>query len=217
MKTNINNNNYNLAKKYYFCHLPCMHSLRNLKLVPNESLMNIINKFNNIKTKALLEKEDEKVDDNNNTMDNNNNNNIKNNDNELLSLNYDSNYVHLSYNFDKNRFYKLDEILKNINSINENKLKIEPKLVYNDGNFAHNCQMISQAKILEKLSQQYNILYNNDFDENNLNIEEIFNVCLNIDVFIKSSKEYKDKEYIIYSLQCIYNIYLNKMNKQKKE
>ena len=212
MKTNLNNSNFYLAKKYYFCYLPCIDALKSVKLVPNESLMNIIKKINNIKIKALFEKEDKKIDENNDL--DNNNSDTNNNSNELL-LNYDYNYVHLSYNFDKEKFYQLNEILEKINSIKDNNLKMEPKLVYNDGNFVFKCKIISQAKILEILGQQYNILINNEYDENKLNIEEIFNVCLNIDTFIQSSKEFQDKDFIINSLQCICNLYLNKMNKQR--
>ena len=215
MKNNLNNDNYNLAKKYYYCYLPCINSLRNVGLVPNENLMNIINKFNSIKIDALLEKEDKK--DENNTIN-------KNSQNELI-LNYDSKYVHLSYNYDKSKFYKVKEVIEKINPSKDNKLnidnenqtrKFEPKIVYNDGKFNYKCNIISQAKILEILTQQYNILYNNEFDESKLNIDEIFNMCLNIDLFIKSSEIFKDITYIRYCLQCIYDLYLNKLNKQKK-
>ena len=213
MKKCLSNNNYSLAKKYYFCYYPCINSLRNLKLVPNESLMNIIKKFNSIKIDALLEKEDIKSE--------NENNNMNKNDIKELSIKYNTKYVHLSYNFDRNKFYKENELIEQINTIKENELKIysnenktkflEPKIVYDDKNFKYNCKFISQAKILEILSQQYNIFYNNKFDENKLNFKDIFNACLNIDIFIRSSEDFKDKEYIIYSLQCIFDAYLNNL------
>ena len=208
MKKCLNNNNYSLAKKYYFCYYPCINSLRNLKLVPNESLMNIIKKFNSIKIDALLEKED--IKDNLNTS-----------DKKELSTKYKTKYVHISHNFDKYKFYKESELIERINTIKDKELKIyknenttkflEPKIVYDDGKFKYNCKFMSQAKILGMLSKQYNIFYNNEFDENKLNIKDIFNACLNIDIFIRSSANFKDKEYIIYSLQCIFDVYLNNL------
>ena len=212
MKKSINNNNYIQAKKYYFCYYPCINSLRNIRLVPNESLMNIIKKFNSIKIDALLEKAD--------------NQNEKNNNQKELLLKYNTDLSYISYNFDKNKFYKENEIIEKINNIKENELKIYstnenkkftiPKIVYNDEKFKYKCKFMSQAKILEILTNEYNKFYNNDFDEKKLNIENIFNSCLNIDIFTRSSEDFKDKNYIIYSLRCIFDVYINKLYIKEK-
>ena len=219
MKKSINDNNYTQAKKYYFCYYPCINSLRNLRLVPNESLMNIIKKFNSIKFDALLEKADiqgEKID-----------NLFRNKQKELL-LKYNTNFSYIINNFDKNKFYKESEIIQKINnahtkaneykiySSSENKKFVIPKIVYADEKFKYKCDFMSQAKILEMLTNEYNIFYSNDFEEAKLNIKNIFKACLNIDIFIRSSKDFKDKEYLIYSLRCIFNVYLNKLYKQEK-
>ena len=220
MKKSINVNNYTQAKKYYFCYYPCINSLRNLRLVPNESLMNIIKKFNSIKFDALSEKAD--------IQDEKNDNLFINKQKELL-LKYNTNFSYIINNFDKNKFYKESEIIQKINIINtkaneykiysssENKKFVIPKIVYADEKFKYKCEFMSQAKILEMLTNEYNIFYNNEFDEDKLNIKNIFNACLNIDIFIRSSKDFKDKEYLIYSLRCIFNVYLNKLYKQEKE
>ena len=205
MKKSLNNNDYNQAKKYYFCYYPCINSLRNLKIVPNESLMNIIKKFNSIKIDALLQKQNNPI--------NNNSINSKND----LELNYNYKFIHITHNFDNNKFYKINEI---IDIINNNKTEVflsstrifEPKIIYQDNNFKYKCKFISQAKILQMLTEQYNIFYNNDFNENKLINEDIINACLNIDTFLRNSEDFKDKEYVIYSLQCICNVYLNKLN-----
>ena len=215
LKSSLNEANYSKAKKYLLCYYPCLNSLRNLKLIPNESLMNIIKKFNLIKVDALLEKVDNKEE---KEKENNNKNRDKKID---LSLKYDSKYIHLSHNFDKNKFYKENEIIEKINSKKENDFKIdfnekirknfEPKINYYDGKFKYKCKFISQAEILEGLTHQYNIFYNNNFDENKVNIQEIFNACLNIDIFIRNSVNFKDKEYIIDSLHSLFSLYLNKL------
>ena len=205
LKNSLNINDYDQAKKYYFCYYPCINSLRNLKLVPNESLMNIIKKFNLIKIRALLEKQNKIID----------NNSINRNKN----LDYDSKFIHISHNFDKNKFYKENEIIEIINknkiNSNENKTKsFEPNIIYNDGNFKNKCKFISQAKILQILTEQYNIFYNNDFDEKKLNNEDIINACLNIDIFLRNL-DFKDKDYVIFCFQCICNVYLNKLKNNK--
>ena len=218
MKENLNKENYYMAKKYYSCNYPCINSLRTLKIVPNESLMNIIKKFNLIKENALLEKED-------NTKEEKNQNEISNND---LRLNYNSKFIYASHNCDKNKFYTEKEIIEKINSIKQNKYKLnytkdrrtktlEPKIVYNDGILKHKCNFKPQAKLLELLNEQYKIFYNNNFDENKLNIKDIFNACLNIETYIRSSKCFKDKEYIIFALKSIFNLYLNKLYTQKNK
>jgi hypothetical protein len=222
MKKSLNNNNYNLAKKYYFCYYPCINSLRNLKLVPNEGLMKIIKKFNSIKVDALLVKEDIQKEAEKQI------NNIESNDSNIknkgIKFKYKSKFVHTSYNFNKDRFYKEKEIISKVNESKKNELKfyysskkgkkiIEPKIVYNDGKYNFKCQFVSQAKILEILNQEYNKFYNNGFDESKVNNKEIFAVCLNIDIFIRSSDDFQNKEYINYSLQCIFDQYLNKLYK----
>ena len=219
MKKSINDNNYTQAKKYYFCYYPCINSLRNLKFVPNESLMNIIQKFNSIKFDALQEKADCQNDKDNNI--------IMDKQKELL-LKYDTKFSYIIYNFDKNKFYKENEIIEKINNTNikDNDLKIYcssedkkfviPKIVYADEKFKYKCEFMSQSKILEMLTNQYNIFYSNEFNEKKLNIKEIFSACLNIDIFIRNSEDFKDKEYLIYSLRCIFYVYLNKLYQQEE-
>ena len=222
MKQCLNENNYTLAKKYYFCFYPCINSLRNIKLVPNESLMNIIKKFNSIKINAIIEKEDiqrakEIKDLGNNRLNINN---------KELPFNYKSKYVHLTYNFDKNKFYTEKEVIEKINEPKKDDLtslytnlkarkKFEPKIVYNDGNCIYKCKCIPQAKILEILTKEYITFYNNGFDEKVLNNKEIFNACLNIEIFVRNLDDFENRDYFIYSLQCIFDYCLNKLNKNK--
>ena len=221
MKKCLNENNYTLAKKYYFCYYPCINSLRNIKLVPNESLMNIIKKFNSIKINAILEKEDIQKAKEIKDM-GNNHSNIN---NKEYPFNYKSQYIHLIYNFDKDKFYKEKEIIAKINEpkkdelsplyTNLKKKKFDPKIIYNDGKYLYKCKFISQAKILEILTKEYNTFYRSGFDEKILNNKEIFNACLNIDIFIRSLDNIENKDYFIYSLQCIFDHCLNKLIKNK--
>ena len=215
MKESLNNDNFNLAKKYYSCCYPLLDSLKSLKLVPNECLMNIIKKLNLIKTNVLIDKAftDQKKGEENRM----------NNDDSGLSFNSKS--IYISHNFDKNKFYMIKEILEKVNSTKENlKLNyskdnknnyVEPRIVYNDKAFKYKCKFKSQAKISTILNQQYNIFYSNQFDKSKLNIEDIFDACLNIDTYIRNSDDFKNVKYIIAQLQSIFNLYLKSISKKK--
>jgi hypothetical protein len=214
MKESLNNDNFHLAKKYYSCYYPLMDSLISLKLVPNECLMNIIKKLNLIKTNVLFEKafNDQNKD----------GENIINNDS---GINFNSKLIHISHNFDKNKFYTIKEVLEKVNSTKEDlKLNyskenknnyVEPRIVYNDGTFMYKCKFKSQAKILSILNQQYNTFYSNQFDKNKLNIQDIFDACLNIDVYLRNSDDFKNEQFVIAQLQNIFNLYLNSIIEKK--
>jgi len=214
LKESLNTDNFKLAKKYYSCYYPLMDALKSLKLVPNECLMNIIKKLNLIKETVLFDKafNDQKKDEENI---------IKNNS----GLIFNSKSIHISHNFDKNKFYTVKEVLEKVNSSKEDlKLNyskenknnyVEPRIVYNDRAFKYKCKFKSQAKILKILNQQYNVFYSNQFDKSKLNIEAIFDACLNIDTYIRNTDDFKNEKFIIQQLQNIFNIYLNIINEKK--
>ena len=52
----IRNNDYSRAHFYLILYYICVNSMRNMKLVPNESLMNVMKKFNEIDLKKFDEK-----------------------------------------------------------------------------------------------------------------------------------------------------------------
>jgi len=140
-------------------------------------------------------------------------------------LNFNSKSIHISHNFDKNKFYTIKEVLEKVNSTKENlKLNyskenknnyVEPRIVYNDGTFKYKCKIKSQAKILSILNQQYKTFYSNQFDKNKLNLQDIFDACLNIDVYIRNSDDFKNEQFVIDQLQNIFNLYLNSINEKK--
>ena len=214
LKESLNTNNFYLAKKYYSCYYPLMDSLKSLKLVPNECLMNIIKKLNLIKASVLFDKA---------FNDQNKNEEIIINNDSVISFNSKS--IHISHNFDKNKFYTNKELLEKVNSTKEDlklnyskenkKNYVEPRIVYNDGTFKYKCKFKSQAKILSILNQQYKAFYSNQFDKNKLNLQNIFDACLNIDAYIRNSVHFKNEEFVIAQLQSIFNIYLNNINEKK--
>ena len=214
LKESLNTDNFYLAKKYYSCYYPLMDALKSLELVPNECLMNIIKKLNLIKTSVLFDK-----------AFNDKNKNEENIINIGSGLNFNSKSIHISHNFDKNKFYTIKEVLEMVNSSKEDlKLNyskenknnyVEPRIVYDDGTFKYKCKFKSQAKILSILNQQYKTFYSNQFDKNKLNIKDIFDACLNIDVYIRNSDDFKNEQFVIDQLQNIFNLYLKSINEKK--
>ena len=100
-----NKNNINAA----FCYYPCINSIRNKRLVPNEELLNIINELNqsDIPNLSNPEEEEEKEIDINDES-------IKYKIEKIDKL---SNYLYVYNNFTPDRFVKEEEILREINMI----------------------------------------------------------------------------------------------------
>ena len=223
----LNKKDYKNAQNYFFCYYSCINSVRSLKLVPNENLMNIILKFDKIDFNEILAKVNENPE--------------KLNEKEIKSENdalfngisiKESNqtkYVYVIYNFIKNSFIKEDAIIQKTNELKGNKtLKlnivskegaekvIEPKIKFKNKVFEYQCLVSTQDKILEDLNKQYE-LYIIDLDEDKLNIQILFESCLNIILFTRNTDFFRDIDDIIDTFKVIFNVYLEKFYVIKKK
>ena len=223
----IDKKDYINAQNYFFCYYSCINSLLSLKLVPNENLMKIILKFNQIDLNDLLEKAnncDEKSKDNQKDKDNN----IIENDNilgdEKIKESYQNQYICVTYNFNKNSFIKENVIIQKTNELKgkktlkiktpkEAKSFIEPKIKFNNGEFEYECLISTQDKIQDDLHRQYEIFLK-DLNEDNLNIKILFESCLNIILFLRNTC--LDEMYDIFDIfKVIFNVYLQKICSKK--
>ena len=211
---------YRNANNYFFCHYSCINSLRNTKLVPNENLMNIISKFNQIDLNDLLEKSNncKKIEDSD-----------KNLDEHMKNIVQMDKYIYVIYNYTKNSFIKEKNIIQKINEIKgkqnlswilTNKEGIEkniqPKIKFNNGLFQYECYIYSQDKILDDLNKQYEI-YSTNLDENKLNNKILFETCLNIVLFTRNTDFFSDNDDLIDAFKIIFNVYLFKIMNTKME
>ena len=204
------------AKNYFFCYYSCINSLRSLKLVPNENLMNIILKFDKIDLNDLLEKSNncEKIEKENEAM------------NEFMKKICDiKKSIYVVYNFMKNSFVKEKNIIQKVNELKgddylkwnivlnkETKTEriIEPKIKFNNGQFQYECFIYPQDKILEDLNNQYEI-YSKNLDEVKLDNKILFEECLNIALFTRNTDFFEDNDDLIDTFKIIFNVYLFKI------
>ena len=141
-----------------------------------------------------------------------------------------SKFVYVTYNFTKNGIIKENEIIKKVNenkgrktlTINtgsQNKKTLKPKIKYNGDKFKYECFVVSQEQILNDLGKLYDD-YINELDDSKLdnktNNKIIFEACLNILIFIRNSKDFKDKDDIIDAINIIFNIYLDKIQEENE-
>jgi hypothetical protein len=153
-------NNTNAA----LCYFPCINSIRNNKIVPNEELMIIINEYNksDIMNVTMSEEEEEKEADNDDQM-----------KNKFKEITITSENLYIHHNFTSNRFVKEDEI---IDQLNKNKTSEQVEILLKTGEILtpkirfkfgagedeqYECFFVSQKSILEKLINEYKIYTEN--------------------------------------------------------
>ena len=209
----LNKGNYSRAQFYLLNYYICVNSIRNLRLVPNESLMNIIKKFNGMDLKKFHENVMEYQCNNENT--NNQGNIIENKIFEREPLTTKN--IFCCYNFTKNRFVKENVILEQINGqvnndfcINIEGDTIQPKIKYNNKLFKIESFFYSQTSLLTQLIKIYNI-YIVDFNEMHVCYKLLLDSCLNIIVYMRNCSEFKDKEEINDIVEIIFFLFLNKL------
>ena len=210
----VEKKNYIRAKDCFYLYYLCINSLRSVKLIPNESLMNIIKKFNKIRIDSLKEE--------------GSNSNIQNQidykkkDVKLYGVDLpedDITYknLYITYNFNSYKVYKEKEIVKKINepkysskfflSIDGND-SMQPKIKFNNGVHSFNSFFYSQKLLLLSLVEEYkNFIV--DTNEENLRAKIILDACLNIFIFMRNSKDFTDKSDIIEMVKVIFYIFMN--------
>ena len=214
---NIKNNDYSRAHFYLILYYICINSIRNLKLVPNESLMKVIKKFNDLDLKNF----DEKFRNQNDNQKNTNSNQGEKVTDDYIYCNEEINKENLFpiFNFTKKRIIKENEILDlltNDSTINEDGKLITPKIRYHHKNgFTIETLFFSQIIILNKLINVYNNFIN-DLDEENIDYELLLYCCMNILVSMRNLKEFNDLDEIRDIVEFIFFLFLNKYGKKNK-
>ena len=183
-------------------------------MVPNESLMNVMKKFNEIDLKKFDEEfrsQNEKEESKGNTT----SNKIEENkfDNEELT----KKNLFPIYNFTKKRIIKEKEILELLT--NESTIKVEgklitPKIRFQNADLKIETLFFSQIIILNKLINVYNNFIV-DLDEEHFDYELILYCCMNILVYMRNLDKFKDLDEIRDIVEIIFFLFLNKYSKKK--
>ena len=208
------------AKDYFFLYYLCINSLRNFKLIPNENLMKIIQKFNKINIDLLkVENQEKKIDDKNNeNINNNSNNKIKLYGIDLPEERITVNNLYPIYNFTANGSLSEIELIQKINNVN-NKAEaintnpdefIEPRIRFNNGIHLHESNLYSQRVMISDLVEQYKDFII-DMDEKKLKSKINLDSCLNVLLFLRNSKEFEDLGDVVETVEKIFYIFLNQI------
>ncbi len=217
MQDSIKDNQYEQAQNYLYCYFSCINYLITKKVVPNENLMQIIKKFNEVDVLALYPKGDTssttKIE--------------KENNNNLNKQKFKSEYVYIYNNFAKTGFIKENIMIERLNKLDENcslqidggKKIIKPKIKFNNGNVVYECSLWNQAKVLSELNKQYSIFCKNGLNLKSLNIWTLFTCCLNVLLFIRSNDHFKSIacEDIDEAIKTIITVYLNLLSNSKEK
>jgi len=195
------------ANQMKICFYSCLNCVRNKKIIVNENLEILINKF----MRKLREKE--KIEEIEKKEEQSEINEIQNN---IIN---DAN-LQICYNFSFMQFYSEKFILEAINGMKDSdndlyvkrgdiKEKISPKIKFiKNKNENIESNFISQKKILNILFNEYkNHIIN--INNNKLDINNILNSCLNIFVFIRNNNEFEEFNEIWKMLENIYFYFIN--------
>ena len=216
---NISQKNYSKAHFYLLSYYICVNSIRNLKLVPNESLMNIMKKFNEIDLKTFHENVVKHQD-----ISNNQNNNIGSKIEIYQREGLTRRNLFVCYNCIRNRFIKEDQIINIINDSNnkDDTIKIDgyelkPRIKYIKSKSSNIKGSIfySQTSMLYKLIGVYN-KYIVDFDESHVEYELLVDTCANILIYMRNCNEFTDKDEIKDIVEIILFLFLNKLEENNK-
>ena len=210
----VSKKDYIRAKDYFYLYYLCINSLRNFKLIPNESLMKIIKIFNKINIDDLDEKiksnkEEEKKEEYRNTK-------IKLYGKNLPEDPITTNNLYLIYNFTSNGSISERDLVLRVNKPKTNEFEtintknyIEPRIRFNNGIHSQESNLFSQRIMISDLVEQYKN-YIIDLDENKLKYKTNIDACLNILIFIRNSKKSFDRE-IVYMVRRIFYTFLNQI------
>ena len=195
------------ANQMKCCFYSCLNCVRNKKIIVNENLEILINKFmRKLREKEKIEEIEEKEEQSEiNEIQNNIINDVN---------------LQICYNFSFMQFYSEKFILEAINGMKDSdndlyvkrgdiKEKISPKIKFiKNKNENIESNFISQKNILNILFNEYkNHIMN--INNNKLDINNILNSCLNIFVFIRNNNEFEEYNEIWKMLENIYLYFIN--------
>ena len=215
----VTKKDFKRAKDYFFLYYLCINSLRNFGLIPNESLMKIIKKFNKINIDSLNNEENKIEEDKKEEENNDKNKNIKLYGIDLPEDPITTKNLYVIYNFNANGSISEKDLLKNANNTNKKndefiiiytKEYIEPRIRFNNGIHPHESDIFSQRIMLADLVSQYKN-YIIDMDENKLKSKTNLDACLNILLFMRNSKKFSENGDIIDTVKKIFYIFLNQI------
>ena len=214
MEECIKKKDYSHAKNFLLCYYPCINSINEFSLIPNENLMNTIKKFNLIDIDDLMEKA--------NKDEGTFNTPVREGSKSIIKKEINYNNLYVCYNFNINGTISEDKIIYEINNDikkynNKFCKNCMPKIRYRMGNKIIDSEIYSQLQILEMLTKEYN-LFNKDLDIEKINSKILFYASINIFIFIRNNKDLSDKYEIIDIIKTIFYIYLEKyIEKETKE
>ena len=203
----INEEDYCRAHEFLLCYYICVNSIRNLKLVPNENLMNIMKKFDEIDLdkfdKNYKSQQGEEI----------NKINIK----EEKSPKLNKANILTCYNFNSKRTFNEKEIVDLVNdklnnddsTIMVDNEPIQPRIRIINCDKKIKSYFYSQTSLLTQLINVYNS-YVIDLDERHIGPIIMIHSCLNILVYMRNSSEFSDKNEIKEIVEVILFLFLNK-------
>ena len=202
-KQSLVENNLEKNKQLKLCFFCCFDFLKINKIVPNENLMIVINKFLKL---FLEEKEDEKKQEINNK-----NNLLK----DVPNTRITEKNLHITYNFTSKKSYDEKMILKLVNKLNKSNLDFGtnndmiPKIRYIiDKNDKEESIFFSQKQLSDILINEYNKFYEN-LDISKVDRKYISDACLNIFIFMRNDEKFKQLNVIWNTLEFVFHLFLN--------
>ena len=202
-KQSLVENNLEKNKQLKLCFFCCFDFLKINKIVPNENLMIVINKFLKL---FLEEKEDEKKQEINNK-----NNLLK----DVPNTRITEKNLHITYNFTSKKSYDEKMILKLVNKLNKSNLDfgtnndMVPKIRYIiDKNDKEESIFFSQKQLSDILINEYNKFYEN-LDISKVDRKNISDACLNIFIFMRNDEKFKQLNVIWNTLEFVFHLFLN--------
>ena len=205
----LEENNHYMTKRMEYCFYHCFNIIQRQKIIPNENLIYIINKF----LKALSEVEKNNKKDKENEM-----NEEKNIIDKGINLDISEQNLFMAYNFSTLGFYDENYIIE---TLTKSQMKffsvytgekdemitpriryVRPKKSYIESGF------LSQREMYQNLLEEYNkYIENLDINEINKN-NTILNSCLNLFVYIRNNEELNDFDELKKILENIFYIFL---------
>ena len=200
------------------CFYPCINSIRNNKLVPNEELMNMIKIFNEIDTNKIIMQENNIIEEKKENQENIDLYGEKLEEKEINNKN-----LYAFHNFNSKRFFNEKLCMEKINETNmdyfeDNNEKIYPSIRFNNGIHKHECKFISQKYILNNLMKECK-KYMETLDVMQLSKDIILDSCLNIFIYVRNTTEFEGMDDIFQTLNNIFYCFMNQLLilKPKKE